>query len=193
MSPIKLIVGLGNPGNQYQATRHNAGFWFIDRVEDRYRTRLIHRNRFFGQVGSIDIDGHQVYLLKPDTMMNLSGKSVQALASFYRIEAGEMLIAHDELDIGCGHLRLKSSGGHGGHNGLRDIVRCLGSNNFHRLRIGIGHPGHASLVTRHVLSNASPQEKQQIDRAIDRAVGELANIISGNFESAMQTLHAKTV
>ena len=193
MSKIKLLAGLGNPGKQYQATRHNAGFWFIDRIIDRYHARLVRKDKFFGHVGSIDINGTSVHLLKPDTMMNLSGKSVQALAAFYRIEANEILVAHDELDIACGNLRLKSSGGHGGHNGLRDIVRCLGSNDFYRLRIGIDHPGHASLVTRHVLSNANQQEKQQIERAIDLAIEELPKIIKGDFEAAMQRLHTKTV
>ena len=191
MTQIKLIVGLGNPGNQYQATRHNAGFWFIDRVADKYNASMARKDKFFGYVGSATIDGKAVHLLKPDTMMNLSGKSVQALTSFYRIDVDEILVAHDELDIGYGKIRLKSSGGHGGHNGLRDIVRCLGSKDFYRLRIGIDHPGHASQVTSHVLGNARKEEYQQIETAIERALDELPKIIKGDFEAAMQRLHTK--
>jgi len=193
MSQIKLIVGLGNPGKQYESTRHNAGFWFIDRVIYKYSSELTRKDRFFGYVGSATINGTAIHLLKPDTMMNLSGKSVQALAAFYRIEVNEILVAHDELDIGYGAIRLKSSGGHGGHNGLRDIVRCIGSNNFHRLRIGIDHPGHASQVTGHVLSNPGKEEKQQIESAIELAVEELPNIIDGKFEAAMQRLHTNNL
>ena len=191
MPQIKLIAGLGNPGKQYESTRHNAGFWLIDRLIDKYNVSLARKDKFFGQVGSVTIDGATIHLLKPETFMNLSGKSVQALTSFYRIEVDEMLVAHDELDIGSGEVRLKYSGGHGGHNGLRDIVKCLGSKDFYRLRLGINHPGHASAVTGHVLSNAQKQERQQIESAIELAIDELPRIVKGDFEAAMQTLHSK--
>lgn len=189
MSQIKLIVGLGNPGRQYESTRHNAGFWLIDRIASKYSSGLTLKDKFFGYVGSATINGTAIHLLKPDTMMNLSGKSVQAFASFYRIEVNEILVAHDELDIGYGEIRLKASGGHGGHNGLRDIVRCMGSNDFYRLRIGIDHPGHAGAVTGHVLGNPQKDEKQLMESAIGRAIDELPKIITGDFESAMQRLH----
>ena len=191
MSQIKLIVGLGNPGKQYESTRHNAGFWFIDRITSKYSAGLTRKDRFFGYVGNTTVDGTAVYLLKPDTMMNLSGKSVQALAAFYRIDVEEILVAHDELDIGYGEVRLKSSGGHGGHNGLRDIAQCMGSKDFYRLRIGIDHPGHASQVTSHVLGNPQKDEKHQIESAIELAIDELPKIITGEFEAAMQRLHTK--
>ena len=191
MSKIKLIVGLGNPGKQYESTRHNAGFWLIDRLAEKYHVALTHKDRFFGQVGSVTIDGNAVHLLKPETFMNLSGKSVQALSAFYRIEPAQIIVAHDELDIGSGEVRLKASGGHGGHNGLRDIVKCIGSKDFYRLRLGINHPGHASQVTGHVLSVAQKPEQAQIESAIERAIDELPKIVNGEFEAAMQVLHSK--
>lgn len=190
-SQIKLIVGLGNPGKQYEATRHNAGFWFIDRIVNEYRSALIRKEKFFGYAGTATVEGMVIHLLKPDTMMNLSGRSVQAFAAFYRIDIAEILVAHDELDIGYGEVRLKTSGGHGGHNGLRDIVQRLGSKDFHRLRIGIDHPGHASQVTGHVLGNPRQEERKLIESAIDMAVNELPKIIKGDFETVMQQLHAK--
>lgn len=191
MSKIKLIVGLGNPGKQYESTRHNAGYWFVDRLSDKHSISLQRKEKFFGYVANANISGHSVHILKPDTFMNLSGKSVQALASFYRININEILVAHDELDIGCGEIRLKSAGGHGGHNGLRDIIRCFGGQNFYRLRIGIDHPGHASQVTSHVLSNPMQADREFIDSAIENAVDQIANIVDGEFETAMQVLHTK--
>lgn len=191
MSKIKLIVGLGNPGKQYESTRHNAGYWFVDRISDKFGANLQRKDKFFGYVGSVNIDGNTAHLLKPDTFMNLSGKSVQALASFYQIESDHILVAHDELDIGCGQIRLKSGGGHGGHNGLRDIIRALGQQDFYRLRIGIDHPGHASQVTSHVLNKPDAQDKVLIDDAIDEAAEQITKIISGDFESAMQSLHTR--
>ena len=191
MSKIKLIVGLGNPGKQYESTRHNAGYWYVDQLNDKYSISLQRKDKFFGYTTSVNINGNSVHILKPDTFMNLSGKSVQALASFYRIDINEILVAHDELDIGCGEIRLKSGGGHGGHNGLRDIIRCFGSQNFSRLRIGIDHPGHASQVTSHVLSNPMQADRELIDVAIEKAVGQTANIINSDYETAMQVLHTK--
>ncbi len=191
MSKVKLIVGLGNPGKQYESTRHNAGYWFVDRLSEKYSANLQRKDKFFGYIANANIDSHSVYLLKPDTFMNLSGKSVQALASFYRVNADEILVAHDELDIGAGEIRLKSGGGHGGHNGLRDIMRCLGQQSFYRLRIGIDYPGHASQVTNYVLNNPSSQDREQIEKSIDKAVSQIDKMIAGQFESAMQVLHTR--
>ncbi len=191
MSKIKLIVGLGNPGKQYESTRHNAGYWFIDQLCGKYSAGWQRKDKFFGYIANASIGGQAVYLLKPDTFMNLSGKSVQSLASFYRININEILVGHDELDIGCGEIRLKSGGGHGGHNGLRDIIRCLGQQNFYRLRIGIDHPGHASQVTHYVLNHPSSQDRELIDMALDRAVDQINKIVTGEFEAAMQVLHTK--
>ncbi len=193
MSKIKLIVGLGNPGKKYESTRHNAGYWFIDRLSDKYAANLKRKDKFFGYLGSVNINGKAVHFLKPDTFMNLSGKSVQALASFYRIKSDEILVAHDELDIGCGEIRLKSGGGHGGHNGLRDIIRCLGQQDFYRLRIGIDHPGQASQVTNYVLSNPSAEDRELIGKGINKSVDQIGKIVAGEFESAMQVLHTRKV
>lgn len=190
MPEISLIVGLGNPGAQYQATRHNAGYWFADRLLETFPGNLQQKDKFFGRAGTLLINGKSVHVLKPQTFMNLSGKSVLALSSFYRIAPQNMLIAHDELDIDSGELRLKFGGGHGGHNGLRDICRCLG-NDFYRLRIGIGHPGLASQVTGHVLNKPAADEKQLIDQAIDQAVTQTPSIITGDMEAVMQQLHSK--
>ena len=191
MSRIKLIVGLGNPGKQYESTRHNAGYWFVDHLSDKFVANLQRKDKFFGYIATANIEGNSLYLLKPDTFMNLSGKSVQALASFYRIDTSEILVAHDELDIGAGEIRLKTGGGHGGHNGLRDIIRCLGQQNFYRLRIGIGHPGHASQVTSYVLNNPSSEDRQQIEKSVDKAAEQIGKIVIGQFESVMQALHTR--
>ncbi|MCL1623222.1 aminoacyl-tRNA hydrolase [Moraxella sp. Tifton1] len=180
---IKLIVGLGNPGNEYKDTRHNAGFWFIDKVADRFGICLNHDKKFRGDVGRGKIFGQDIRLLKPDTFMNLSGMAVAPLAKFYNIQADEILIAHDELDIGAGSMRLKTGGGHGGHNGLKDITPHIGAN-FHRLRIGIGHPGHASKVSGWVLSKPSSDDLISIDRALDCAIEHLKIIMTGDFDKA---------
>ena len=149
---IKLIVGLGNPGPQYSQTRHNAGAWFVGALSRDYNIPLNLETKFFGHSGRGLIDGKDCRLLIPNTFMNLSGKAVGALATFYKILPDEILVAHDELDIDPGLVKLKKSGGHGGHNGLRDIISALGNNkNFYRLRIGIGHPGNAKLVSNYVL------------------------------------------
>ena len=191
MSQIKLIVGLGNPGQQYVSTRHNAGFWFIDRLAEQLHSSLMRKDKFFGYVGTATIEGKSVYLLKPETFMNLSGKSVLALSSFYRIEANQILVAHDELDIGCGDVRFKATGGHGGHNGLKDIIRCLGTKDFYRLRIGIDHPGHASQVTNFVLSQPAKSDKQLIQSSIELSVEQMPAIVNGDFEAVMQALHTR--
>ncbi|MDH5632055.1 MAG: aminoacyl-tRNA hydrolase [Gammaproteobacteria bacterium] len=187
---IKLVAGLGNPGNQYAETRHNAGFRFLDAVARRYDCSLAHENRFHGDVGKAMIAGSPVWLIKPQTFMNLSGDGVATLARFYKIEPAEVLVAHDELDIPPGEVRLKQGGGHGGHNGLRDIHNKLGSSDYMRLRIGIGHPGNARQVSNYVLTKAVADEQSLTDAAIQAALDELEDIINGNFQKVMNRLHA---
>ena len=188
---LKVIVGLGNPGPKYTETRHNAGFWFIEEVARHYSATFRLDKKFHGEVAKISIAGKDIWLLKPDTFMNLSGRSVQSLLSFYRITAEQLLVAHDEIDLDPGTAKLKTGGGHGGHNGLRDIINQLGTKDFHRLRIGVGHPGSKDQVVDFVLHNASRDDRISIDRDIDDAVAVLPDLAAGAFEQAMQTLHSK--
>ncbi|BBF12107.1 peptidyl-tRNA hydrolase [Haemophilus influenzae] len=170
MSEIKLIVGLGNPGDKYADTRHNAGEWLIERLARRFKVLLNPENKFFGKTARTLVNGKEVRLLVPTTFMNLSGKAVGALASFYRIKPEEILVIHDELDLPPGTAKLKQGGGHGGHNGLKDIVAQLGNkNNFYRLRIGIGHPGHRDLVAGYVLNKPSPADRNALEKVLDEA------------------------
>ncbi|WP_018650916.1 aminoacyl-tRNA hydrolase [Actinobacillus capsulatus] len=170
MSQIKLIVGLANPGAKYEDTRHNAGEWLINEIARQFNVSLKEDAKFFGKVAKINTAGGEVRLLVPTTFMNLSGKSVGALANFYRIKPEEILIAHDELDLPPGVAKIKQGGGHGGHNGLKDIIASLGnSNNFYRVRIGIGHPGSKELVAGYVLGKPSPQDQEKINVAVDEA------------------------
>lgn len=185
---IKLIVGLGNVGDAYKDTRHNAGFWFAQTLADRFNISLTHDKKFHGDVGRGTIYGSDVRILLPDTLMNRSGQAVVPLASFYQIRPEEILIAHDELDIGVGSVRLKFGGGHGGHNGLRDIVPHIGSD-FYRLRIGIGHPGHASKVSSWVLSRPSVDDKIAIEQAIDCSVDALAKLMQGDVQKATSQIN----
>lgn len=191
MSAIQLIVGLGNPGRDYEDTRHNAGAWFVEALADQQRCSLQNESKFFGFTGRINLAGHDIKLLIPTTFMNLSGQSVAALATFFKIPLDAILVAHDELDIGVGEARFKQGGGHGGHNGLRDIVSKFGNqNNFHRLRIGIGHPGSADKVTGHVLNKPTRDERIAIDASIDAALKALPLALSGQWPRAMNQLHA---
>ncbi len=190
-SRIQLIVGLGNPGQQYEKTRHNAGFWFIDAIARIHGISLKSEHKFHGEVGKGYIDGEEVWLLKPMTFMNKSGQGIAALARFYKIDAENILIAHDELDLSPGTVRLKKGGGHGGHNGLRDTVAQLGTKEFQRLRLGIGHPGHASQVSGYVLSKAPAIDQALTEGAIDKALDNLSLIISGDLQKAMNRLHSQ--
>ncbi len=189
--PILLIVGLGNPGARYAGTRHNAGFSFIEAITGDLRAELRREERFEGWTGSGAVDGNSVRLLAPQTYMNCSGSSVAKFARFFKIPVPQMLIAHDDLDLAPGTVRLKVGGGHGGHNGLRDIIHHLGSQDFVRLRIGIGHPGTGSQVTNYVLSPPSADEGAVILDAIEAARRELANIVRGEFQQVMNVLHAR--
>lgn len=190
MSAIKLIIGLGNPGRDYEETRHNAGAIFVEEVARKYGITLNPDNKFSGLSGRGTIDSHDVRLLIPTTFMNLSGQAVAALCQFFKITPEEILVAHDELDIDTGTARLKQGGGHGGHNGLRDIITKLGNNKqFHRLRIGISHPGSANLVSGYVLKKAPPAEHQKMLDAIDESVRTLPDILTGDWAKAMNYLH----
>lgn len=191
MQAIALIVGLGNPGREYEQTRHNAGAWLVTALARRYQIPLNPDRKFSGLSGRLSLDGQDLRLLIPTTYMNRSGQAVNALCQFYRITPAQMLVAHDELDLPPGVARLKFGGGHGGHNGLRDIISCLGNNrDFGRLRIGIGHPGHASQVTGYVLSKAPAAEQQQIDMVIQAALDALPLAIHGDWPRAMNQLHS---
>lgn len=193
MSDIKLIVGLGNPGSEYRGTRHNAGEDFVEELARQCGATLQSDSRYFGMTGRITLSGHDLRLLIPTTFMNRSGKAVAAMAGFFKIAPEDILIAHDELDIDPGTARFKRGGGHGGHNGLRDIVPALGNNkNFHRLRIGIGHPGHASKVTGFVLGRPSQQDRGRIDACIDEAIASLPLLLDGDSTKAMTRLHSFT-
>ena len=188
--PIKLIVGLGNPGVKYEHTRHNAGQDWLVQLAGAEGITLAPEKRFFGDYGQGLVAGHKVHLLIPHTFMNLSGQSVQALCNFYKIDTQHILVAHDELDLPPGTARLKLGGGHGGHNGLRDIInKRSGDKNFHRLRLGIGHPGNAKLVTNYVLKKAPLEERISIDHAMEKAIKAMSDAISGQWQKAMNDLH----
>ena len=189
-TPVELIVGLGNPGSNYDRTRHNAGADLVLELAKSYQVAMKHESKFFGDTAKINIDGRDVRLLIPTTFMNRSGQSVAALARFYQVPVEAILVVHDELDIAPGSARFKKGGGHGGHNGLRDIVQSLGNNkSFARLRIGIGHPGDARQVADYVLKKASPSDQQLISNSIDDALRTLPLAISGQWERAMTALH----
>ncbi|NOX76972.1 MAG: aminoacyl-tRNA hydrolase [Gammaproteobacteria bacterium] len=190
-SSVQLIVGLGNPGPKYEQTRHNVGFVFLDELARAKGATFRVENKFHGDVCKLPINGRDVWLLKPTTFMNLSGKALAALARFYKIAPEAVLVVHDELDIPPGQLRLKQGGGHGGHNGLRDIISQLGSRDFHRLRVGIGHPGDSRDVSNYVLTRASGDDQIAIDNALDDALRELPRILEGNWQKAMNHLHSR--
>lgn len=193
MTAIKLIAGLGNPGSEYRGTRHNAGADFVEELARQHGAPLQSESRFHGLTGRVTLSGHDVRLLIPSTFMNRSGKAVAAMAGFFKIPPESILIAYDELDIPVGSARFKRGGGLGGHNGLRDIVPSLGNNaNFHRLRIGIGHPGHASRVTGYVLGAPSKADRERIDACIDEAIASLPLLLDGDSTKAMTRLHSFT-
>lgn len=191
-TPIRLLVGLGNPDPRDARTRHNAGFWFADAVASRWGGSFRSQSNFFGDIADCQVGGHRLRILKPMTYMNNSGRSVAAFANFYKFEAGEILIAHDEIDLPPGTVRLKRGGGHGGHNGLRDVIPQLGSPDFARLRIGVGHPGNKNAVVGYVLKPASADDQRIIDDAVALAVDHFPDIIAGKFSEVMNSLHRKT-
>ena len=190
---LKLIVGLGNPGPQYRFNRHNVGVWFLDEICRRYHGELRPEARFHGNVARVTIEGHDVRLLFPTTFMNRSGLSVASLCHYFDIEPQQMLVAYDEIDFPVGTTRLKSGGGNGGHNGMRDIISALGgANDFKRLRIGVGHPGDKNKVANYVLSDPGKDDTIQIEHDIDQALKVLPQLVNGQWNQAMQTLHSQS-
>jgi PTH1 family peptidyl-tRNA hydrolase len=192
MVTLQCVIGLGNPGPKYADTRHNAGFWFVDALARESGVILRAENKFSGEVGRISAAVGDCWLLKPMTYMNHSGRSVAALCNFYRIDPSRVLVVYDELDLAPGIMRLKTGGGHGGHNGMRDITSALGTKDFHRLRIGIGHPGHKDAVVGYVLSQPGKMEHEAIERGIDEALRQWPLIQAGEMQKAMNSLHAAT-
>ena len=190
MSPIRLIVGLGNPGREYETTRHNAGYWWVDELARLQNLSFRSEPRFHGLVARGHLHDHEVLLLKPQTFMNVSGRAVGALAQFYKIAPAEILVAHDDLDLPPGVARLKLGGGHGGHNGLKDIIAYLGTKDFWRLRLGIGHPGERTDVAAYVLNDPRREERELIDAAVQRALNVAQLIVEGKTEAAMLKLHS---
>jgi len=186
---IKLFVGLGNPGPEYEATRHNAGFWWIDALSRELKAPLSLDKNYHGQVARTTVNGQTVWLLKPLTFMNLSGKSVAALARFFKIAPNEVLVAHDELDIVPGQIKLKLGGSHAGHNGLRDIHAQLGSADYWRLRIGVGHPGVKAEVINWVLKKPSQEHRAAIEDCIDRSLKALPELLKGEMDKATMRIH----
>lgn len=188
---IQLIVGLGNPGNEYEKTRHNAGFWFIDHLISRYHLVLKTESKFFGEVGRLNIASQSVWIIKPTTFMNKSGQAIARLSQFYKIVPEKILIVHDDLDLSPGIVKLKKGGGHGGHNGLRDSIAWLGDKNFYRLRLGIGHPGSKEQVVGFVLGKTPQSEKVLIETAIDKSLDSLELVIQGDMQKAMNHIHSQ--
>ena len=188
---IKLIVGLGNIGTEYEHTRHNAGFWFADELAAQWKTAFRPEKKFHGEAARAARAEGDTWLLKPATYMNLSGDAVAALARFYKIRPDEILVVHDELDIPCGQIRCKLGGGNGGHNGLKDIQAKLGTADFYRLRLGIGHPGDRNLVVGYVLNKPSAAERELIDQSIAKSLKAMPDIMAGRQEEAVRFLHSK--
>jgi len=193
LTAVKLIIGLGNPGDKYSKTRHNAGFWFLDALADKYGASFKTESKFSGELAKANINGQSLWLLKPSTFMNRSGLAAHQVSNFYKIKAEETLVAYDELDLPAGTVRLKKSGGHGGHNGLRDLHAQI-SKDYLRLRFGIGHPGDRNKVADYVLSRPSQSDEIEIAHAIDRALDVLDKIITGDnkdLQKAMNILHTE--
>lgn len=187
--PIRLVVGLGNPGVEYASTRHNAGFWLLDQWATELRASWLREPRFSGEVANLKSSGINVWLLKPQTWMNESGRAVQSLLQFYRLQPSELLVIHDELDLSPGTIKFKWAGGHGGHRGLKDIIQKIGTGDFWRMRVGIGHPGEAGKVIGYVLNPPLSLELDLIKSTITSGLGVLPEFVRGNCAAAMQQLH----
>ncbi|HUG23211.1 aminoacyl-tRNA hydrolase [Piscinibacter sp.] len=188
---IRLLVGLGNPGPEYEATRHNAGFWWIDEAARTLKVSPVPERNYFGLVARVNRPAGPIWLLEPMTFMNLSGKSVAALARFFKIAPEEILVVHDELDLMPGQMKIKQGGSHAGHNGLKDIHAQLGSGDYWRLRLGIGHPGVKSEVINYVLRKPPQEHREAIEKAIEQSLGALDLLLAGDMERAMMKIHAK--
>jgi len=190
--PINLLIGLGNPGPRYASTRHNVGFWFVECVAAEFSVQFHQESKFHGEVCRVQQGDIDCWLLKPQTFMNRSGQAIIALSKFYKIPVDNILIVHDELDLPAGRIRFKNGGGHGGHNGLKDSIAHLNTNQFKRLRIGISHPGHRDAVVDYVLNSPSQLEKTAIDNGIQTTLSVMPLILTGQFDKATQELHTKT-
>ncbi|HEY4974797.1 MAG TPA: aminoacyl-tRNA hydrolase [Steroidobacteraceae bacterium] len=188
--PLKLIVGLGNPGREYARTRHNAGWWFVDELAARSRASWRHDARANTDLARVDVAGNELWLLKPTAFMNRSGGPLAAVANFYRIEPGELLVVHDDIDLPPGVARLKQGGGHGGHNGLRDVIAHIGAE-FWRLRLGVGHPGSKDLVLDAVLDRPTQAEQLAIDEAMARGQQIVPELLRSGAQKAMLSLHSR--
>lgn len=187
---IKLIVGLGNPGAEYEMTRHNVGFWFADQISSKYSGSFTKETRFNAELSRVFINKKDIRILKPLTFMNKSGQSVGEICRYFKIEPEEILVVHDELDLPPGIAKLKRGGGHGGHNGLRDIIAHLASKNFLRLRLGIGHPGNSAKVTGHVLSAPGKHEHNEIENSLDKSIIAFEELLKTDLQKAMHQLHS---
>jgi len=188
--PIRIIAGLGNPGEKYERTLHNAGFWFVDALARKYGGNFRYEKKFDADYCRINLQGKDVWLVKPQSYMNQSGGPIRGVLDYYRLTIGELLVAHDEIDLPPGTTRLKQGGGHGGHNGLRDIIRHCGAE-FLRLRLGVGHPGEKDMVTNYVLKRGSGETEDAIQRDIDDAMGVMPELVDGEVNAAMKKLHTK--
>lgn len=189
-NPIRIIAGLGNPEDRYERTLHNAGFWFVDALARKYGGSFKHEKKFDADSCRVKMHGEDVWLVKPQSYMNNSGQPIRGLLDYYRLRVTELLVAHDEIDLPPGTVRLKEGGGHGGHNGLRDIVRHCGAE-FVRLRLGVGHPGEKDMVTNYVLKRGSSDVEAAIERNIDDAIDVMPELVEGDINAAMKKLHTK--
>ena len=192
MAKLELIIGLGNPGSAYASTRHNAGAWWVDALCAEYKIKLKTNNKFKGMIAKEEIQDTLVYIFKPTSFMNLMGSAVIKIINYYNIPTESILIAHDDLDLEPGTIRIKNGGGHGGHNGLKDIITALNTKDFHRIRIGIGHPGDKDLVSDYVLHNPNKSDQKLMQQAIDKSMLELPNILHGKWQLVMNHLHDST-
>ncbi len=188
--PIRIIAGLGNPEEKYERTLHNAGFWFVDELARKYGGSFRYEKKFDADYCRINLHGEDVWLVKPQSFMNCSGQPIRGMLDYYRLRSNELLVAHDEIDLPPGTVRLKEGGGHGGHNGLRDIIRHCG-NDFLRLRLGVGHPGEKHKVTNYVLKRGSADVEAAVERNIDDAIAVMPELVDGNAGAAMKQLHTK--
>ena len=190
-TPIRIIAGLGNPEEKYERTLHNAGFWFVDAIARKFGGDFRYEKKFDADISRVNHFGDDVWLVKPQSYMNCSGQPVRGMLDYYRLKVGELLVAHDEIDLPVGTIRLKHAGGHGGHNGIRDVIKHCG-NDFMRLRIGVGHPGEKSKVTNYVLKRASADVEAAAERNIDDAIAVLPELVDGDGNAAMKKLHTKS-
>ena len=192
MSTVTIIAGLGNPDEKYERTLHNAGFWFVDALVRKHGGTFRYEKKFDAEICRVNLHGDEVWLVKPQSYMNLSGRPVRGMLDYYRLRPSELLVVHDEIDLPPGTARLKKGGGHGGHNGIRDVMQHCGAD-FLRLRIGVGHPGEKSQVTNYVLKKGSSDVEADVERSIDDALAAMPTLLDDGLNAAMKKLHTKQV